>query len=121
MIISYVTPTLKQSSKPFYTHFLLTTFIFIGSTARHFEKVGLGSRVTKQQAIQYLDDMVERGLIPTTQNHMAGRFGVMCLCCGCCCSNVRGRTVWDNPTAVLPSPFIPILPVNLNQRKYGFV
>lgn len=82
--------------------------IFIGGTARHFEKLGLGHRVTKEQAIQYLDDMVERGLIPTTQNHMAGNFGVMCLCCGCCCSNVRGRTVWDNPTAVLPSSFIPI-------------
>ena len=82
--------------------------IFIGGTARHFEKVGLGSRVTKEQAIQYLDDMVERGLIPTTTNHMTGRFYIMCLCCGCCCSNVRGRTVWDNPTAVLPSPFIPI-------------
>ena len=82
--------------------------IFIDGAARHFEKLGMGSRVTKGQAIQYLDDMVERGLVATTQNHVAGRFGVMCLCCGCCCSNVRGRTVWDNPTAVLPSPFIPI-------------
>jgi ferredoxin len=88
--------------------FPIGSCIFIGGTARHFEKTGLGSQVTKAQAIQYLDDMVERGLIPTTQNHMAGRFGIMCLCCGCCCSNVRGRTVWDNPTAVLPSPFIPI-------------
>jgi ferredoxin len=82
--------------------------IFIDGTARHFEKSGLGSRVTREQAIQYLDGMVEHGLIPTTQNYMAGKFGIMCLCCGCCCSNLRGRTVWDNPTAVLPSPFIPI-------------
>ena len=88
--------------------FPIGSCIFIAGTARHFEKMGLGSRVTKEQAIQYLDEMVEHGLIPTTQNHMTGRFGVMCLCCGCCCSNVRGRTVWDNPTAVLPSPFIPI-------------
>jgi hypothetical protein len=46
--------------------------IFIGETARHFENLGLGSRVSKEQAIQYLDDMVERGLIPTTTNHMTG-------------------------------------------------
>jgi len=63
--------------------------------------------VTKEQAIEYLDEMVERGLIPTAQNHLAGPFGVMCLCCGGGCSNVRGRTVWDNPTEVLPSAFAP--------------
>jgi ferredoxin len=82
--------------------------IMIGGTARHFEKTGLGSRVTREQAIQYLDDMVDHGLIPATQNYMTGKFGIMCLCCGCCCSNVRGRTLWDNTTAMLPSPFIPI-------------
>jgi len=88
--------------------FPIGSCIMIGGTARHFEKVSLGNKATKEQAIQYLDDMVEQGLIPTTQNHMTGKFGIMCLCCGCCCSNVRGRTVWDNPTAVLPSPFIPV-------------
>ncbi len=88
--------------------FPIGSCIFIGGTARHFKKLGLGGRVTREQAVKYLDDMVELGLVPTTQNHMAGNFGLMCLCCGCCCSNLRGRTVWDNPTAVLPSSFIPI-------------
>jgi ferredoxin len=102
------TRTEKLGSRECSDKFPIGSCIFLEGTARHFEKVGLGSRVTKEQAIQYLDDMVERGLIPNTQNYIAGRFDVICLCCGCCCSVVRGRTVWDNPTAVLPSPFIPI-------------
>ena len=81
--------------------------VFIGGAARRFEDLGLGKRVTKEQAISYIDEVVELGLIPTTGNSTEGPFGIMCMCCGCCCSNVRGRTRWDNPTAVRPSNFIP--------------
>ena len=81
--------------------------IFIGSTATHFEKLGLGKRVTKEQALAYLDEAVELGAIPTANNYLDDPHSIMCLCCGCCCSNVRGRTRWDNPTAVLPSQFVP--------------
>ncbi|MFO7964206.1 MAG: 4Fe-4S binding protein [Desulfobacterales bacterium] len=87
--------------------FPVASCIFIGSTARSFMKLGLGKRVTKEQAVSYLDEMVELGLIPTAENYIADPHSIMCLCCGCCCSNVRGRTRWDNPTAVLPSSFIP--------------
>jgi len=81
--------------------------IFIGRTAAHFQDIGLGKKVTKEQAIEYLDQMVDVGLIPTTDNYIDDPHMIMCLCCGCCCSNVRGRTLWDNPTAVLPSSFLP--------------
>jgi ferredoxin len=81
--------------------------VFIGGAAVRFEELGLGKRVTKEQAIKYIDEAVQLGLIPTTGNSIEGPFGIMCLCCGCCCSNVRGRTVWDNPTAVRPANFIP--------------
>jgi ferredoxin len=87
--------------------FPVGTCIFIGKTAVRFEELGLGKRVTKEQAIDYLDEMVELGLIATAENYLSDPHGIMCLCCGCCCSNVRGRTRWDNPTAVLPSGFAP--------------
>jgi hypothetical protein len=87
--------------------FPIGTCIFIGKTAVRFEQLGLGKRVTKEQAIDYLDEMVELGLIATAENFISGPHGIMCLCCGCCCSSVRGRTCWDNPTAVLPSHFVP--------------
>ena len=88
-------------------HFPVGTCIFIGKAALRFEELGLGKRVTKEQAIAYLDEMVELGLIATAENFLSEPHSIMCLCCGCCCSNVRGRTRWDNPTAVLPSAFVP--------------
>ena len=81
--------------------------VFIGGAATRFEEIGLGKRVTKEQTIKYIDEVVKLGLIPTTGNSVDGPHGIMCMCCGCCCSNVRGRTVWDNPTAVRPSNFLP--------------
>jgi NAD-dependent dihydropyrimidine dehydrogenase PreA subunit len=87
--------------------FPVGTCIFIGKTAQHFEALGLGKRVTKEQAIDYLDEMVELGLVATAENYLGEPHGIMCLCCGCCCSNLRGRTRWDNPTAIAPSPFLP--------------
>ncbi len=80
--------------------------IFIGGAALIFESTGLGKRVTKQQAIDYFDEMVELGLVGHTHNARVGD-RLICLCCGCCCSQLRGRTRWDNPDAMSPSNFVP--------------
>lgn len=80
--------------------------IFIGPGAVHFEMLGLGKRITRQQAVAYFDEMAALGLVGTTDNAMAGST-VICLCCGCCCSQVRGRTRWNNPHAILASNFVP--------------
>ena len=85
----------------------IASCVFIGGAAERFIELGLGNPVTKEQVINYIDEAVELGLIPTTGNSVEGPFGIMCMCCGCCCSNVRGRTKWDNPTAVRPANFIP--------------
>lgn len=87
--------------------FPVGTCIFIGKTALRFEELGLGKRVTKEQTIAYVDEMVELGLVATAENFLSEPHGIMCLCCGCCCSNLRGRTLWDNPTAISPSHFLP--------------
>ena len=102
------TRTEKMDIRECKDRFPVGACIFIGRAAERFMDLGLGKRVTKQQAIEYLDRMVELGLIPTAENFISDPHGIMCLCCGCCCSNVRGRTRWDNPTAVLPSQFIPV-------------
>lgn len=86
--------------------FPIGTCIMMGAGALHFEQVGLGRRVTKQQAVDYFDEMVELGLVGTTGNANMGEY-VICLCCGCCCSILRGKTRWDNPDAISPSNFVP--------------
>ena len=80
--------------------------IFLGPVALHFEMLGLGKRITRQQAVEYFDQMLELGLVGTTDNAISGST-VICLCCECCCSNLRGRTKWSNPDAILPSNFVP--------------
>jgi ferredoxin len=86
--------------------FPIASCIMMGFSALHFESIGLGKRITRQQAIEYFDEMNELGLIGNTSNSIDNS-NIICLCCGCCCSNVRGRTRWDNPTAVSPSNYIP--------------
>ncbi len=80
--------------------------IMLGAAAVHFETMGLGKRVTKEEAIEYFDGMVELGLLGHTLNT---RFGdrLICLCCGCCCAQTLGRIKWGNPNALAPSNFIP--------------
>jgi ferredoxin len=78
----------------------------MGPAAMHFESVGLGKRVNKQQALEYFDEMVELGLVGHTLNARLGD-RLICVCCGCCCSQTRGRTRWDNPDALSPSNFAP--------------
>jgi ferredoxin len=80
--------------------------IMLGLSVGHFETNNLGKRVTKEQAIQYFDEMQELGLVGQTLNASYGDM-LICLCCGCCCSQVRGRTRWDNPDALSPSNFAP--------------
>jgi ferredoxin len=80
--------------------------IMLGMSALHFESLGLGKRVTKEQAIAYFDEMNKLGLVGQTDNAKSGN-SVICLCCECCCSQIRGRTRWDNPDAIEPSNFVP--------------
>jgi ferredoxin len=81
--------------------------IFIGMPAALFKANGLGRAVTKAEAIRYFDQMQELGLVATTENYLSPDPTIICLCCECCCSQVRGRTRWDNPDALLPSNFVP--------------
>ncbi len=80
--------------------------IMMGPTALHFEMQGLGKRVTREQAVEYFDKMQKLGLVGETDNSLSDS-SIICLCCGCCCSQLRGRTRWDNMSALLPSNFIP--------------
>lgn len=81
--------------------------IMLGLSALMFEAQGLGNPVTRDQAKKNLDEMQDLGLVATTENFQDINHAVICLCCECCCSMIRGRTRWGNPDAVLPSNFVP--------------
>jgi Pyruvate/2-oxoacid:ferredoxin oxidoreductase delta subunit len=88
--------------------FPIAACIIPGDNGRKFIALGMGKQATKAQALKYLDEMQDLGLVVNSDNAMAPDPIVMCLCCGCCCNQLRGRTRWDNPGAVLESNFIPV-------------
>jgi ferredoxin len=79
-----------------------------GTSAFYFQNLGLGKTVTTEQAKKYFDEMQDLGLVGTTENYADPRHTVICLCCDCCCSQLRGRTRWENPDAVSASNFVPV-------------
>jgi len=78
-----------------------------GDNGRKFVDLGMGKQATKEQAKKYIDEMQKVGLVVNSDNALSPDPIVICLCCGCCCSQMRGRTKWDNPRAILSSNFIP--------------
>ncbi len=80
--------------------------IMTDMSAAFFQNLGVGKKVTAEEAKKYFSEMQELGLVGTTDNHQDKGHTVICLCCNDCCSQLRGRTRWDNPEAVAPSNFV---------------
>jgi electron transport complex protein RnfB len=59
---------------------------------------GQGS-VSKEEALAFLDEAEELGLVHTVSNVMKG-VGYVCNCCGCCCGLLRGITDWGIENSV---------------------
>jgi len=82
--------------------------IMVGISVPYFEMMGTGRRVTAEQAKRYFDEMQGLGLVGTTENYEDSGHMIICLCCDCCCSILRGRTRWENPAAFAPSNFVAV-------------
>jgi len=67
---------------------------------------GEGRQVTKEGAMQYVEKTREYGMVLLTDNSIEMNDGIICFCCGCCCSVVRGLSRWDNPKAFAKSNFV---------------
>ncbi|MBU2547476.1 MAG: 4Fe-4S binding protein [Proteobacteria bacterium] len=78
-----------------------------GDNGRKFVDLGYGRRATREQALRYADEMMDPGLVASSENALTPDPIVICFCCECCCSHLRGRTRWDNPGAISPSNFFP--------------
>jgi ferredoxin len=80
--------------------------LVVGLPALLFVERGEGRQVTREEADRYVEEMRELGLVTLTDNAVEMTDGVICFCCGCCCSVTRGLTRWDNPAAFARSNFI---------------
>jgi ferredoxin len=57
------------------------------------------STISKDEALAFLDQAEELGLVHTVSNVMKG-IGYVCNCCGCCCGLLRGITDWGIENSV---------------------
>jgi ferredoxin len=80
--------------------------IMLNTAASFFENAGLGKNANKEETIKYFDQMQDYGLVPISENFNDMNHTIICLCCDCCCSQVRGRTRWENPESIAPSNFV---------------
>ena len=55
--------------------------------------------ISKDEALAFLDESEELGLVHTVSNVMKG-IGYVCNCCGCCCGLLRGITDWGIENSV---------------------
>ena len=65
---------------------------------------GFARPISKEEGIKVLDRAEEAGLVHTS-NNSADRASVICNCCPCCCTLLRGRTQLNHPHAFEPSRF----------------
>jgi len=65
---------------------------------------GFARQISKEEGVKVLDQAEQAGLVHTSTNS-ADRAGVICNCCPCCCTILRGRTQLRHPHAFEPSRF----------------
>jgi len=65
---------------------------------------GFARQISKDEGIKVLDQSEAAGLVHTS-NNSADKVSVICNCCPCCCTILRGRTQLNHPHAFEPSRF----------------
>jgi Pyruvate/2-oxoacid:ferredoxin oxidoreductase delta subunit len=80
--------------------------LVVGLPALLFVSRGEGKQISREEADEYVAEMRKLGLVILTDNAKEMKDGVICFCCGCCCSVTRGLTRWNNPKAFARSNFV---------------
>jgi formate hydrogenlyase subunit 6/NADH:ubiquinone oxidoreductase subunit I len=66
---------------------------------------GFARRISKEEGLKVLDQAEAAGLVHTSNNSADGAH-VICNCCPCCCTILRGKTQLNHPHAFEPSRFV---------------
>ena len=78
--------------------------LIFGSASEFLVEGGFARRISKDEGLKVLDIAEEAGLVHTS-NNSADRANLICNCCPCCCTVLRGRTRLNHPHAFEPSRF----------------
>lgn len=64
--------------------------------------------ISKEEALTFLDEAEDLGLVHTVSNVMKG-IGYVCNCCGCCCGLLRGITDWGVENSVAHANYYAVI------------
>ncbi|MGD0022766.1 MAG: 4Fe-4S binding protein [Smithellaceae bacterium] len=78
--------------------------LIFGEMAEFLVERGFARHISKKEGMKVLDQAEEAGLVHTS-NNSADRANLICNCCPCCCTVLRGRTQLKHPHAFEPSRF----------------
>ena len=86
--------------------------LVFGPTAQFLVERGYARAIDKEQAYDVLKTAADAGLVHTS-NNSADRGNLICNCCPCCCTVLRGRTELNIPHAFAPSAFLATVDIDL--------
>lgn len=82
----------------------LEVCLTFGGVARFLTEVESARQIDHTEALEILKQSDEAGLVHNVENHR-DRPGIICNCCPCCCTILRGRTELNHPHAFAPSSY----------------
>jgi Fe-S-cluster-containing hydrogenase component 2 len=78
--------------------------LIFGEAAEFLVERGFARQISKEEGMKVLDQAEEAGLVHTS-NNSADHANLICNCCPCCCTVLRGRTQLKHTHAFEPSRF----------------
>ncbi len=78
--------------------------LIFDSAAEFLVERGFARSISREEGMKVLDTAEKAGLVHTS-NNSADRANLICNCCPCCCTVLRGRTQLNHPHAFEPSRF----------------
>lgn len=79
--------------------------LIFGHAAEFLVERGFARQINREEGLKVLDRAEEAGLVHTS-NNSADRPNLICNCCPCCCTVLRGKTQLQLPHAFEPSRYL---------------
>lgn len=77
--------------------------LIMGNAVQYYKENGLGREITRQEALEILKTADKTGLV--LQPGYSKTVSNICCCCGCCCQILRNAKKYEEPAALICSPF----------------
>lgn len=85
----------------------LEVCLVFGAGAAYYEENGLGREITKEEALDILQQGVEAGLVLQPGNSQKAIN--ICMCCGCCCQVLKQLSSLPEPAKVINSSYYAVV------------